>query len=376
MAAWAFVPPAGGAELTRDYLTDVWTSEDGLPDSSVTAIAQTPDGYLWLGTYNGLARFDGVRFVTFDPANTPALQHARLRKLYVDARGTLWINTYDGSLTTYRQGQFTLERHNTRLSESEMTPVGSSSNQIVFLESRGELLRKPLAASPGEGWQELPPPGRGLDAQAVQDSRGVIWYRDGDRRLWRLTGSRFEPVPEAGTNLNCLTTDAAGNLWIGADSGFEFWDGRHFQDATPTNSAWTAPLKITALAIASDGEIWAVADGWVVKADRRRWLLPPAPQRRIYTGEFGRVGIQPDHHGGAWFYNYGRGLIHVDAAGRVRPLTPTDGFPGDRVYCLFEDREGDEWAGLDAAGLVRVREAQCHTVGAADDGTARAAKSV
>src|SRR2546421_10204670 len=97
--------PAGSG----DYLIDVWTSENGLPNSSVTSIAQTPDGYLWVGTYNGLAGFDGVRFVKFDPDNTPQLKRARVRKLYVDESGTLWINTYDGSLTSYRDGDFTLE---------------------------------------------------------------------------------------------------------------------------------------------------------------------------------------------------------------------------------------------------------------------------
>src|SRR5215472_3275799 len=79
--------PAWAVNIPGNYLTDVWTSENGLPDNSVTAIAQTPDGYLWIGTYNGLARFDGVRFVTFDPANTPALLHARVRGLYVDSGG-------------------------------------------------------------------------------------------------------------------------------------------------------------------------------------------------------------------------------------------------------------------------------------------------
>ncbi len=129
-----------------DYLCEVWTAENGLPDDSVTAIAQTPDGYLWIGTFNGLARFDGVRFVTFDPANTPALLHARVRRLYVDSQGTLWINTYDGSLTSYRDGKFVLERRNTQLSEGELTPVSSSSNQITFLMSRGELLCEPLTS--------------------------------------------------------------------------------------------------------------------------------------------------------------------------------------------------------------------------------------
>jgi len=63
-----------------------------LPNSSVTAIAQTPEGYLWIGTHNGLARFDGVRFVNFDPLNTPELRHARVRGLFVDKRGTLWCD--------------------------------------------------------------------------------------------------------------------------------------------------------------------------------------------------------------------------------------------------------------------------------------------
>ena len=88
---------------------DAWTSDDDLPDSSVTAIAQTPDGYLWIGTYNGLARFDGVQFVNFDPFNTPELKHARVDGLFVDAQGTLWINTHDGSMTAWRKGVFTRE---------------------------------------------------------------------------------------------------------------------------------------------------------------------------------------------------------------------------------------------------------------------------
>ena len=81
---------AGGARLASAapaaYLVDVWGTEKNLPNSTVTSIAQTPDGYLWLGTYDGLARFDGSRFVTFDPLN-----HARIQELDVDVTGTLWI---------------------------------------------------------------------------------------------------------------------------------------------------------------------------------------------------------------------------------------------------------------------------------------------
>src|ERR1044072_8540013 len=97
---------SGFSAAAGDYLIDVWSGDTGLPSSSVTSIAQTPDGYLWIGTHNGLARFDGVRFVTFDPVNTPELKQARVRGLFVDAEGTLWVSTYDNSLTSLRNGVF------------------------------------------------------------------------------------------------------------------------------------------------------------------------------------------------------------------------------------------------------------------------------
>src|SRR5215831_9975884 len=82
-AALLIVVACRADTVSRDYLLDVWDTEDNLPSSIVTDITQTPDGYLWVGTYNGLARFDGVRFVTFNPLNTPELTHPRIQALYV-----------------------------------------------------------------------------------------------------------------------------------------------------------------------------------------------------------------------------------------------------------------------------------------------------
>src|SRR5580765_3425637 len=145
---------------TGDYLIDVWAGgngEKGVPNSSVTAIAQTPDGYLWVGTYNGLARFDGVRFVHYDPGNTPELKRSRIRRLYVDARGTLWINTYDGSLTSCQNGRFQLEWTGDASPDAAVSLVSSRSNRPVFLLHTGELIRQRAAA--GSQWDVLRPPG-------------------------------------------------------------------------------------------------------------------------------------------------------------------------------------------------------------------------
>src|SRR5260221_6825842 len=80
------------AEVTppaSHYSFDVWQTEDGLPEHSVTAIVQTRDGYLWFGTYNGLVRFDGVRFKIFDTSNTPQLTSSRVTRFFDDADGYL-----------------------------------------------------------------------------------------------------------------------------------------------------------------------------------------------------------------------------------------------------------------------------------------------
>ena len=85
--------------LAQEYGFDVWTTANGLPQNTVNGVVQTPDGYLWVGTYNGLARFDGVRFVVFADGPTPGLQSSRVTSLYEDADHGLWIGHETGGLT-------------------------------------------------------------------------------------------------------------------------------------------------------------------------------------------------------------------------------------------------------------------------------------
>ena len=158
--ACVFCACARGAEAPpSDYLIDVWDTEDGLPNSTVTAVAQTPDGYLWVGTYDGLARFDGVRFVTFDPGNTPELRHARVQALYVDTSGTLWIDTYRGSMTSYRNGAFHAEGTGQSGFDLHTTLVWSSPQEEVFVGQFGDVLRRSHAGREPAWRAQAPPEG-------------------------------------------------------------------------------------------------------------------------------------------------------------------------------------------------------------------------
>src|SRR4051794_17963627 len=99
LRGWALVHAA-------EYSHKVWRTEDGLPQNRAQAITQTPDGYLWVGTSEGLARFDGVRFVVFDRSNTPAITDDSILSLEVGPDGSLWIGTEGGGLLHFRQGTF------------------------------------------------------------------------------------------------------------------------------------------------------------------------------------------------------------------------------------------------------------------------------
>jgi signal transduction histidine kinase/ligand-binding sensor domain-containing protein len=369
---------AWGSGIAVEYLTDVWTADDGLPDSSVTDIAQTPDGYLWIGTYNGLARFDGLRFATFDPANTPELAHARVRKLSVDNQGMLWINTFDGSMTSLHQGTFAREWTGAEGLDPDVTLVSSLSNQVTFLLHRGSLRRKPQSAPAGTGWEDLYPTNRSVGTLCVADGNGTIWYRGADKLLWRETGTGFEPLPQtsglAGSQVNCLTTDPQGRLWVGTDTDIAMWDGTRFQTVTPTNAE--LPADVEFLSVGENGRWWAGAGGHVREAVGRRWMLEAEPLKNLFTGNVSRMGTHADHHGGVWLYDYGRGLWHIDASGQVRQFGPQEGFPGERVNCFFEDHEGNWWAGLDAGGLVRIRERRFQTIDTGGQISAKPARSV
>ena len=361
-----------------EFLTDVWTADNGLPSSSVTDIAQTPDGYLWVGTYNGLVRFDGVRFVTFDPANVPALGHARVRRLAVDAKGTLYINTYDGSLTSFRHGVFTREWTVHDEKDPDVTLVSSANGMVSFLLHRGSIRRRALSAAEGSEWQDVIPPDRAVGPLTLGDGAGTVWYRGEEQGLWRLAGNEFdshqvdEGLGEA--QIECLATDAGGNLWAGTDQGIFRRAGGHFENMTPTNDEPAGAVE--ALAINRDGSYWALANGRVRKGRDRQWTVEATALRQVFTGGLTQLGAQPDQRGGMWLYAYQRGLYHVDVQGEARHFDAELGFPGDRVNAFFEDREGNWWAGLSEGGLVRIRERCFQTPATSPDVAPKPAQSV
>jgi ligand-binding sensor domain-containing protein len=169
------------------YVSRIWRTQEGLPENRIRAIAQTADGYLWLGTSSGLARFDGVRFVVYARVNTPSMTDDNIRALTVAPDGSLWVATDGGGLFHYQRGQF-----------RTFGPREGLTNEFV--------------------------------GAVLADRRGDIWAGT-NRGLFRRHGEKFERVDEALHLSNiaffALRESPDGRVFAGGPSGlFCFENGK------------------------------------------------------------------------------------------------------------------------------------------------------
>ncbi len=301
-------------------MRDVWTTANGLPQNSVNAITQTRDGYLWLGTFGGLTRFDGVRFASGEETGAPELAGARILALLEDRAGALWIGTEDAGLIRLQ------DRRLARFGGEEGLPGG------------------PV-------WTLL------------EDSHGTLWVGT-DLGLARLEGGRFvrEALPAAlgDAAVVALAEDAASRLWIGTLNGLALRSSSGMQSAHGSTAG--PRLEVHALVPERDGSIWVRTPGSLARFQGGARLvdLPMAMARSSIAAP-----VLRDHDGNLWFS--GAGLMRLrgeppagqsgDVAERVEVFSRQDGLPNELIRALYEDREGGLWVGLDGGGLMRLRDA-------------------
>lgn len=346
-----------------DYLVQTYDVDSGLPDSSVSSIAQTSDGYLWVGTvHGGLARFDGQRFVTFDPGNTPELRSIEIKKLLVDGCGTLWVGTVEGALVSYRAGKFRFEQQNTETPQAWLNKVVSSTSNTVLLASYYGWLFQGTVIDGTNHWESWSAPDGDPSSSSCKDRDGTIWYRGRDASLCQFRNNKFvrmtNPPGLRGSQIHTLLADAAGQLWVGTDKELARWDGRKFLDMTPTNGP--VDLNVDQMAACPDGALWVRSGREFRKYRDLHWMA--------LVDDWGGAGpnlsdhalmMNGDSRGGLWVSHYQDGVWHADPDGHGSQVQ----LPNTLVECWFEDHEGNVWIGLGGGGgLVCLRKLVFHTV--------------
>jgi len=347
------------AEFPNGFLIQRWDTSGGLPHNTVRAIAQTPGGYLWIGTENGLARFDGVRFEIFARENTPILQNPNVEFLQTDSDGTLWVGT-GNQIYTWDGRRLTAQNWPVAPGDQADRLLSSRTNEVVFSTVQGCLVRGRRLSADAWQWTSSPQVGRCIFAV---DAGRNIWRLTLGGKLWRMNGLQPERVqlqPSAGF-INQMTADAAGRVWLGTDRQLLVQTGDQYK---PVNSpVGKSGIAVTEIFPTRNGSLWVVADEHLWKWEGGRWtqdagLWPVRePLRRLLE----------DRSGSLWFSQYGHGLLRLERDGTFLTLTKQNGLPGDLVRSFFQDGEGNFWAGFDRGGLVQLRPKQFQALGA-DDG--------
>jgi ligand-binding sensor domain-containing protein/signal transduction histidine kinase len=338
------LPALDPAVPLSQYGHDAWTSDSGLPQNSITTILQTRDGYIWLGTQEGLVRFDGVRFTVFDTRNTKALSDDWVQALLQTRDGTLWIGTVAG-LVSMKDGAFS-PRFPDRLSHAAVEALFEGRDGSVWVGSELGASRivdgRITTFSRPDG---LPAP----RVRAIaEDARGALWV-GGNWGLARREGGRFQPRSfpggPAALGVLSLLPDGAGDMWAGTLRGLAHVESsgvRLYGEAEGLSGS-----AIKALNRDRDGNLWIGTDRGLFRFRDGRFLRHGTPEglssNRI-------LAIHEDREGSLWVGTSDGGLNRIKRQ-RIAIYTARDGLSDDALWTVFEDRRGNLWAGT-ADGVV------------------------
>lgn len=363
--------------INSDYTVRHWSVLDGLPSNAIEVLIQTSDGYLWLGTNDGLARFDGHSFQNFNVINTPELGSNRITRLQEAPAGHLWIADESGGLSLLYNNTFIRLPVNTGgptsnsfvYAEEDTVWVESKDGLWRYVSGKLERYRPDLFDSEvtavqrdGEGrlWVGTLRDGlyclsgtrviwhfeEAVILDLLLDTRDRIWV-DAGGRILRVDEGQLEVVHDQG-EFGMEYMDHLGNIWINADQ--EGW-WRH----APSDERMLIPLP----------PILTVADRLVEGMQGVQWRHGSTGTRGVEENMLFRndtfvFGIEdyisttlPDRQGNVWIGAWRNGLYQIQPA-LIHTYGEEVGIPYKSIYPVLEDRTGNIWLGTFGRGLVRL----------------------
>ena len=375
----------------EDWSVHVWQTDDGLPNNNVTSLAQTPDGYLWVGTFGHFARFDGVHFEQFTPRNVlPAYDGpvGRISALLQDSRGNLWLAMVHGPVVCLNSGHAQVFTNN--LPDYIVQTILEDSTGAIWITYHGNVVCRIKEGKVTRFTEQDGLPAK-YDCALATDNHNHIWFaKDGhlgryeneqfkvlnntigrNPRLaraktggiWVCSGRELFKCDESGvltsmgtfapdvpgTEPTCLLEDENGAVWIGTASGLFRYDGSGFQKI-PSSHPY-----ISSLLQDREGDMWVGTGGGGL--DR---ICP-----RAFTLENGTSSLPPgavqsvceDHQGTVWATMQSGTVVcrtnrnwHIDSADAH--------WPGGRATCVAADFDGRVWIGTQNHALICLRDNQ------------------
>lgn len=303
----------GGASSTTlaQYRFDILNTDNGLPQNSIHSILQSRDGHIWFATFDGLVRYDGVRYTIFNTANSEGINSNRFLYLYEDQDGSLWASTEDGGLTHYKDNQFHTYTTADGLPHTLVGTVRRTADGTLLAMTAGGLARLQ-----GERFEVISTEKNSFDSEiGIQGQSGNIWYRIG-AELRRIRDGKVTSYVVPGGRQQLLISpqlyeDREGRLWIG-----NYLDPK--------------------------AGLWMLKDEVMTRYGTRDGLPPSAV-----------ISFCEDREGTIWLGTDKDGLVRFKD-GKFTTYTTAQGLSSNSIETIFEDREGTLWVGTRDNGITRI----------------------
>jgi len=287
-----------------NYTIRSWQSQDGLPEETVQAFAQTPDGSLWVGTSGGLLRFDGARFHLFAHENTPAFGENSVFCMLAARDGRLWIGTDGSGLIEWKNGVF--------------------------------------RAYPAEKGQTAD-----FVRAIAEDHNGLLWVATDDGLFWAKDGRMVRADKPLGLpvfNVHAVLEDRSGRIWVGGSRLYSLKDGQRREYSLPDNDSRN---KVKSFLQTADGVIWVGTVGGLYRLHPGQDRFKPVP------GVSGTIrSLREAPNGELWAGGIGEGIFRI-RGDRVTRLTAPSPLVSNTVLSIFADSDLNLWIGTQA-GMMRL----------------------
>jgi signal transduction histidine kinase/ligand-binding sensor domain-containing protein len=296
-----------------------WRLQDGELPASAYPIAQTTDGYLWIGTQAGVVRYDGARFVPLDGLTASRLKNAFVLALFGAKDGSLWIGTRAG-LSRWKDGKLT-------------DYAGVNGPVVSFAQDDG-----------GKIWL----------LTRSKEAGSLCEVADADL----ICHGKQDGLDAAGLCFDHMVTDGKGTFWMGSDTALIRWRERTASRSFPLEAKIKAGAPgILVLAREPTGEIWAglpmAGPGLgLQRLVAEQWEAFQVPA--LAGSALAVQAVARDRAGALWVGTIDHGIYRF-VSGRVDHFDTKDGLTGDGIYDFFEDREGNMWVST-SGGLDRFRD--------------------
>jgi signal transduction histidine kinase/ligand-binding sensor domain-containing protein len=332
------------------YGVDFWREAEGLPQSRVRAIAQTRDGYLWLGTDGGVVRFNGAGFTAFT-VETGSLKDNEVWALQEDDEGALWIGTYAGGITRLKDGRFKTFTTADGLPDDVVTHIAKDSAGDLWIStlsgvcrySRGTFTR--LAAADAFA-------GGNFGAICAHSSNQV--FAATASSVLRFVGGHFEPLPgiveDRDGAIEQLTCAGDGSLWIGfRNAVIKRWNKGNL---TTYRSKHNQTPQITMLFEDPSRNIWAAFGQRLHKLRDGRFEPVLIEEDKTDLGIV--YSLHVDREGSIWAGLQSNGLARLRVK-ELSTISTREGLPNDSARSVFQDHQGAVWIGT-ASGIGRLKD--------------------